>query len=190
MTHTGESAVSQSRKPASIIAVDLMIGLVAAEALYYAFGMNTDAVLQWAVGILLAGLIAVYGWRKLQPIQLSAGRKGQAKITKLVLLDEDSESIKEWFIQGEVSLLIGKTTGRSEVDIDLADTEYASLISTQHAVLNYTSGRWYIEDLDSRNGIGIRKSNRSSAVKLESDAPSLIETGDMIYIANTRMLVK
>lgn len=43
-----------------------------------------------------------------------------------------------------------------EVDIDLSDVEYASLISKEHAVLNYSSGSWFIEDLESENGVGIK----------------------------------
>ncbi|TVX95106.1 FHA domain-containing protein [Cohnella terricola] len=166
-----------------------MIILVSAEALYYTYKINTDTTLQWGVALIVlcvATYILIRRARKLQ-----GGTKKKLKsVSKLVLLDEDGESVKEWFIQGETSLLIGKSSSREEVDIDLSDTEYASLISLQHAVLNYSEGSWYLEDLDSRNGIGIRSSNQSAAVRLDPDATHRVEIGDLIYLANTRIIAK
>jgi pSer/pThr/pTyr-binding forkhead associated (FHA) protein len=69
--------------------------------------------------------------------------------------------------------------------------EYASLISKQHAVLNHASGIWYLEDLDSRNGVGIKKQGTGGTKQLlENENPHKVDSGDMIYIANTRLLVK
>nr|WP_275695595.1 FHA domain-containing protein [Fredinandcohnia sp. SECRCQ15] len=87
-------------------------------------------------------------------------------------------------------MLIGKSSPDHEVDIDLSDVDYASLISKEHAVLNFSSGSWFIEDLESENGVGLRKLGERSPQKLQSDNPSELHFGDMIFLANTRILVK
>ncbi|WP_237179342.1 FHA domain-containing protein [Paenibacillus sp. MMS18-CY102] len=183
------------KKRAARIAVDLMIALVAGEALYYAYRINTDRNVQVVTGIVAVTAVSVCLWKALRSKERlnrrTLKRAGKKEgITKLVLLDEEGERIKEWLLQGETSLLIGKSSSQREVEVDLADTEYASLVSSQHAVLNYADGGWFIEDLESRNGVGIRQSGRGSAVRLEQEVPFSIGVGDMIYIANTRLLLK
>ncbi|BFH71455.1 MAG: FHA domain-containing protein [Paenibacillus dendritiformis] len=171
-----------------IVAIDVLIAGIAAAALFYVYIGNADLVLKVAVGVLLAAGAAVYAaWRARSRMKR---RQDGAAIAKLVLLDEEGESVKEWYIHGETSLLIGKSSAQSEVDIDLSDSEYASLISKHHAVLNYASGSWYLEDLDSRNGVGIQPAGRRMAERLEEDGPYRIESGDIICIANTRIVVK
>ena len=32
------------------------------------------------------------------------------------------------------------------------NTDYAGTVDSEHAVMNYSNGSWYIEDLDSENG--------------------------------------
>ncbi|MDG0873378.1 FHA domain-containing protein [Paenibacillus thiaminolyticus] len=171
-----------------IMVIDMLIAGIAAAALFYVYIWNADLVLKVAVGVLLAAGAAVYAaWRARRR---KKRRQDGAAIAKLVLLDEEGESVKEWYIHGETSLLIGKSSAQSEVDIDLSDSEYASLISKHHAVLNYASGSWYVEDLDSRNGVGIQPAGRRTAEQLEEDGPYRIESGDIICIANTRIVVK
>lgn len=171
-----------------IVAIDVLIAGIAAAALFYVYIWNADLVLKVAVGVLLTAGAAVYAaWRARSRMKR---RQDGAAIAKLVLLDEEGESVKEWYIHGETSLLIGKSSAQSEVDIDLSDSEYASLISKHHAVLNYASGSWYVEDLDSRNGVGIQPAGRRTAEQLEEDGPYRIEPGDIICIANTRIVVK
>ncbi|MGC5325331.1 FHA domain-containing protein [Brevibacillus sp. SYSU BS000544] len=176
------------QKSGWIIVLELLIIIVSIIGLIYVYGINDNTNVKIGVGILLVvGLIGVFvvKGRAANPvIERATG------ITKVVLLDEDGESTKEWYIHGGTSLLIGKSTPEHEVDIDLADTEYAALISKQHAVLNHASGQWYIEDVDSRNGTGIQKSNHKSRSKLEQENPQKLESGDIIYIASTRLMIK
>ncbi|MNZ63897.1 FHA domain protein [compost metagenome] len=183
---TAESAQSRSGRPIGLILIDVMIVIIVLQALFYAYFINDDRTLQWMTGIAGAAVLLIWIIAK----QRRKAVPGRTNISKLVLLDEEGERLKEWYISGETSLLVGKSSGRSEVDIDLTDAEYASLISPQHAVLNYASGKWYIEDLDSRNGIGLRKYNRSTVNRLDNEKPHRIDAGDLILIANTRLLVK
>lgn len=178
--------------------LDACVAAISLTVLYYIFFINRDMGAQWVTGVIVILSGGAYLLLKYLPVYLPASKGSRvrkktavsSRVVKLVLLDDDGTSVKEWYIQGETSVLIGKSTKSSEADIDLSDTPYASLISPQHAVLNKASGQWYIEDIDSTSGVGIRKGNQSRANKLEIEEPSLIEAGDLIYIANTRILVK
>ncbi|MBG9943124.1 FHA domain-containing protein [Brevibacillus formosus] len=169
--------------------IELLISILVISALIYVFGYTDSNTLKIFTGIsfglFLFGVIIVKFGSPDEP----APKKVDG-VTKLVLLDEEGESVKEWFIQGETSLLIGKSSAQNEVDIDLADAEYAALISKQHAVLNQASGDWFIEDIHSKNGTGIKQPNKRDKSKLEIEQPHKVKAGDIIYIANTRLLLK
>ncbi|MFF2093629.1 FHA domain-containing protein [Paenibacillus sp. NPDC058174] len=187
-TAEGHDRGGKGGRSKGIIIIDILILITAIEALYYAFFINTDEQVMWAAAI--AALTALLIFLGVKLIKRNGMKRKTEPIAKLVLLDEEGERMKEWYINGETSLLIGKSSGRSEVDIDLSDAEYASIISPQHAVLNYAKGSWYVEDLDSRNGVGLRKFNRSAVTRLDNEQPYKLDAGDMLLIANTRLLVK
>ncbi|NRR04874.1 FHA domain-containing protein [Brevibacillus sp. RS1.1] len=169
--------------------IELLISILVISALIYVFGYTDSNALKIftgiAFGLFLFGVIIVRFGSPDEPEP-----KKEDGVTKLVLLDEEGESVKEWLIQGETSLLIGKSSAQNEVDIDLADAEYAALISKQHAVLNQASGDWFIEDIHSKNGTGIKQPNKRDKSKLEIEQPHKVKAGDIIYIANTRLLLK
>lgn len=171
-----------------ITIIDLMIYGILAGTVLYSLLRPLYYTMQMAVVAGSAIIACVLIW--------TGGRVGvrtqdQTKtIAKVVLLDDDGERIKEWYVKGEISVLIGKTTSRGEVDIDLSDSEYASLVSPEHAVLNRVGDDWFIEDVDSETGTGIRKAGRSDTRRLIAEEPVPIGAGDMIFIANTRLLLK
>lgn len=111
-------------------------------------------------------------------------------LTKIILKDDDEKYIKTWELNSTSSLLIGKKTKNNEIDIDLSDTVYASLISREHAVLNFTGKQWYFEDIGSSNGSGIKRKSEGKKFKVEEGQAYRLYTGDTIYIANTQLLVK
>jgi len=74
-------------------------------------------------------------------------------VKRLVLMSVDGEREKEWLCEGVSSFLIGKGSAVSATDIDLGDTQYGEYISREHAVMNNLDGIWYIEDLESTNGV-------------------------------------
>jgi hypothetical protein len=168
--------------------LEALMALTVLYAIIYVYILTRTQVLQISFSVVLIGLLGWYAYR-------SGGflaRKPvlEPPISTLILLDEEGESLKEWSLGGKTSLLIGKSSSYSEVDIDLSDAEYAALISKQHAILNYASGGWFIEDIDSRTGVGVQKNNQSSKQKSKIEKPQQIKRGDIIYIANTRLLVK
>ena len=111
-------------------------------------------------------------------------------ITELALLNEEDRVIKTWELTGRVSLLIGRENGIQDVDIDLEESAYSALVDYQHAVLNYAMENWFIEDLSSNNGVRIQKRQDGQCYKLAKDKPCKLLKGDIILIANTKLLVR
>lgn len=67
----------------------------------------------------------------------------------------------EWSLQSKTALIIGKSNGKDNVDVDLSGSAVADMVSKQHAVLNYTDNGWYIDDIDSKNGTRVKKNTRA-----------------------------
>lgn len=111
-------------------------------------------------------------------------------IHTLVLLDENDEEIAEWNIAGKISVLIGRNTQREDVDINLLNTAFAGMVDRQHAVMNYTAGQWYIEDLDSANGIRVRKRKDNKIYEVAKTQPCLVEKGDILFIGLTKLAAR
>ena len=105
-----------------------------------------------------------------------------ATISQIALLNKNGETISTWELYGKTSMVIGKDFGENEVGVDLGKTQYAAMIDIEHAVLNYVSGSWYIEDLGSQNGISIKKFGQEKDYKLSSLQPCKLDLGDIIYI--------
>lgn len=110
-------------------------------------------------------------------------------IRELILLDENEKPVKSWDLAGKVSLLIGRDNPEEPVDVDLEECEYSALIDEQHAVLNYCMDAWYVEDLNSRNGIRIRKVDDGLCYRVMKNRPCRLMPGDLLFIANTKLLV-
>lgn len=113
----------------------------------------------------------------------------QGNIHVLALLDEEDRVISEWNIGGKVSVLIGRDSRREDVDINLANTAFGGMVDRQHAVLNYTAGQWYIEDLDSANGIRIQKKD-GRLYEVSKTQPCLVEKEDILFIGLTKLQAK
>jgi len=151
----------------------------------YLFIRNTGTVLTIGGVILVvaAAIIAKYKIDKDKKIDYS-------QISKIILKDEDGKNIRSWNIHDTTSLLIGKQSSTNDIDIDLSDSTYAKLISREHGVINYTGDNWYYEDIGSENGSGIKRKGEMQKHRIESDNPCLLNSGDTIYIANTKLLLQ
>lgn len=113
---------------------------------------------------------------------------GGHEIERLILLDEAGKPIKSWDLQGKVSQIIGKAGQDQELDIDLSDCEYSSFVDFQHAVLNFCLDQWYVEDLGSQNGVKVRKVEDGECYRV-IHRPCRVVAGDILYIANTKLLL-
>lgn len=110
-------------------------------------------------------------------------------ITELALLNEDNQVIATWEMYGKTSLVIGRDTGENQVNVNLNQAEFASMIDVEHAVLNYSGGNWYVEDLSSKNGISVVKPD-GKKYRLSSDKPCLLGLDDILCVAMTRLLIR
>lgn len=113
-----------------------------------------------------------------------------SNVKRFILITQNGEQEKEWHCEGVRSFLIGKSTANHTVDMDLSDSYYMDYISPAHAVLNYSQGYWYIEDLNSKNGVGIKKRGEEYALRLKPMTSYKVEQGDIIYISKVKLLVR
>lgn len=109
-------------------------------------------------------------------------------IQRLILLDGQGKPVKSWNLDGRTSLIIGKAGQDQELDIDLSDSEYASFIDFQHAVMNFSVDQWYVEDLESHNGVKVGKVEDGECYRVLHH-PCKVTAGDILYIANTKLLL-
>ena len=115
-------------------------------------------------------------------------------LSRISLLNEQDNIIKSWDLYGKTALVIGKDRKNQYnkvtlVDINLNNCTYATLIDVEHAVLNYSNGCWYIEDLHSKNGISIQKKLENKKYKLSPAEPYKLEKDDTIYLGLTKLKV-
>ena len=112
------------------------------------------------------------------------------QLENIILKNSDDYDIKVWKVGRATSLLIGKRTPRNRVDIDVSEGIYSNLVSRAHGILNKVNGVWYYEDLGSQNGSGIEKNSDKRKIKLRKYTPVKVESGDIIYLATTKLLLK
>ena len=117
-----------------------------------------------------------------------AERLEKDEIQRLILLDAQGKPVKSWNLEGKTSLIIGKMGQNQELDVDLSDCEYSSFIDFQHAVLNFSVDQWYVEDLESHNGVKVRKVEDGECYRV-LHRPCKVAAGDVLYIANTKLLL-
>lgn len=111
-------------------------------------------------------------------------------ITEIVLLSEEDTELMAWDLYGKMAMVIGRDVRENQVDIDLGKSSYASMVDIEHAVLNYSTGNWYVEDLGSVNGISVKKAEDGRVYKLSADTPCRIDKGDYLYVGLNRLLLR
>lgn len=109
-------------------------------------------------------------------------KAGGREISEILLLGEDNNITDTWDIYGKTSIVFGRDEGDNQVDVNLRNTDYAGTIDGEHAVMNYSNGCWYIEDLDSENGTRIQRGGTGKKHKVSSREPCRVEQGDVIYL--------
>lgn len=131
------------------------------------------------IGCLFLILAVIDGTGIGRPKSYASGRSG---ISELQLLGEDNNITDTWDIYRKTSIVFGKDEGQNQVDVNLKNTDYAGTIDGEHAVMNYSDGSWYIEDLDSENGTRIQRNGEDRSYKISSREPCKIEKNDIIYL--------
>jgi hypothetical protein len=168
--------------------IDFLIIALFAGAVYYVCFINQDRQIK-KTGLVICSLFLFFFIIKISAFVKKHETKYDG-IKKLILRDDEGRNVKVWDIEAKTAVLIGKKTRDNEVDIDLSETDYATLVSQQHAVLNFSENFWYIEDLGSTNGSGVLRPKDNSKVRLELGKPFRLCSDDVIYISNLKILVK
>lgn len=128
--------------------------------------------------------------QKREELPLVVDTEIKGDISGIVMLNENGVYMKEWNVQGLVALIIGKNTKNKEVEIDLSDSAYDALIQDEHALMNFASGNWYLEGLHMPSNISIKKGHDGMRYRLADNKPCKLDPSDIVYIANTRLLIK
>lgn len=131
------------------------------------------------IGCLFLILAVIDGTGIGRPKRYASGRNG---ISELQLLGEDNNITDTWDIYRKTSIVFGKDEGQNQVDVNLKNTDYAGTVDGEHAVMNYSDGSWYIEDLDSENGTRIQRNGEDRSYKISSREPCKVEKNDIIYL--------
>lgn len=113
-----------------------------------------------------------------------------ARVTELVLLNEEGQAMASWALYGKTSLVIGRDAGENQVDVNLGSAAYAGMVEVEHAVLNYTGGAWYVEDLGSKNGVSVQPGKDGRKYRLADGQPCRLDGGDIVYIGLERLLLR
>lgn len=111
-------------------------------------------------------------------------------ITELALLNEEDKALETWELYGKTAVVIGRDCKENQVDIDLGQSAYASMVDIEHAVLNFSAGNWYVEDLGSANGISLKKAEDGRTYKLSADTPCQVGLGDCLYVGLNRLIFR
>lgn len=148
----------------------------------------------WAAGLMAAGLAAL-SFTAARKNGTKAARQGEPSpeaglITEIVLLNEEDGELAVWNLYGRTSALIGRDVKENEVDIDLSQGPYAGMADIEHAVLNFSAGSWYVEDLGSKNGLRLKKAADGRMYRLSPDMSCKLEKGDCLYVGMNRLLLR
>ncbi len=172
------------------IAVDLWIVCICAAMagiawIYMDEGRERIWVLAGGAAIALFFALLAFSERKAREKRLLQGSMEEQipledmdNISELALLSEEDTELMVWDMYGKVSLVIGRDVGENQVDVDLSQSSYPGMVDVEHAVLNFSNGNWYIEDVGSNNGISIHKGQANRLYKISADSPCRVESGE------------
>lgn len=173
--------------------MDVYILLTSIIAIIFSAYAITHPVIRFilCLGFATVILVQIAKLRNRKNISINTSRHNRTKkIQSICLLNEEGQIIKEWDVFNKIGLIIGKSTKKDEVDIDLSDCTYAALIDAEHALLNFAAGCWYIEDLYSQNGVYLQKPGDEKKYLLSKDSPCQVEINDSVYIGKTKLIFK
>ncbi|MBD5552684.1 MAG: FHA domain-containing protein [Lachnospiraceae bacterium] len=169
--------------------INLIIAIfcVAIAALFY-IRMGLPDGWPWIAGAVVIGLIHLFlpSDSERQKSEKEMVLFSEEVPTELILLNEEDGRIASWNIYGKNGVVIGRDVGENQVNVNLDQAVYASMIDIEHAVLNYSGNNWYIEDISSQNGVSVQKRD-GKKYKISYGKPCRLERGDIIHIGLTRL---
>ncbi len=170
----------------AFIDITIIISCITGMVLSYVY---LDNAIEKNVSLTTLGIVGVLFLILMIADSAGAGRIGEkghyaaeAGISEILLLGEDNNITDTWDIYGKTSIVFGRDERDNQVDISLKNTDYAGTVDGEHAVMNYSNGSWYIEDLDSGNGTRIQRNGEDKPYRVSSREPCKVEKGDIIYL--------
>jgi len=163
--------------------VIMALCIVIAGLFLYQLGLRSGW--PWAAVAVLAGIFHLVFAAK-ETIKETPEGEPLGVPTELVLLSEEDSILARWEIYGKNGIVIGRDIGENNVTVNLDHTVYASMIDIEHAVLNYSGNTWYVEDISSKNGVSIQKSD-GRRYKISYGKPCKLEQGDILFIGLARL---
>lgn len=177
--------------------MDLMLVLIGSAIILVSY-FYLEGTLRWMMVVVSSILLLIFVICAIRDESRSPLREGApmrqmppaAKVTEAVLLNEEDRTLASWTLYGKVSMLIGRDSGENQVDVSLSSSAYASTVDVEHAVLNYTDGTWYVEDLASHNGVSVQSIKDGRKYKLAPFHPCKLDAGDIIHVGLVRLLIR
>ncbi|MGN0330888.1 MAG: FHA domain-containing protein [Kineothrix sp.] len=177
--------------------IDLCIACICAAIMAISwFYIEEENMRFWVLAV--SGAAAVF-FALLAAVEKGGGHRGRREtemlpgqpgmISEIVLLSEEGNELMLWDMYGRTALVIGRAGKESQADIDLSSSPYAGMVDEEHAVLNFSGGNWYIEDLGSENGLSIKKRPDGRVYRLAAK-PCILEAGDQILVGMNHLLVR
>ena len=137
----------------TIFLVFIAITLIAG---FYREQLQGSSLFIWGAGAgAVIFLIQALRDKESFPRSLSEGQRNlptdSQVITEAVLLSEENTELMAWDMYGKTSLVIGREGKDCQADIDLQESPFAGMVDREHAVLNFSAGSWFVEDLGRGN---------------------------------------
>lgn len=191
---TQKKGVSQLKKEyrnkIAAYCITAIILLILSAIIYYLYFVNEHIQMRILGTIAVVLILGIWFYWERKASKQTTNTIYESNIRRFVLITRDGEREKQWCCEGACSFLIGKGSADHDVDIDLSDHYYTEYISPSHAVLNYAKGYWYVEDLNSANGVGLKKRGEEYALRLKPMTSYKVEEGDVIYISKAKLLAR
>lgn len=138
-------------------------------------------------GTVLFFLLAL--WDRENPGVGRVQKADNSALKEAVLLSEEDTELMVWDMYGRTAMVIGREGKENQVDIDLRKSPYAGMVEEEHAVLNFSAGQWFVEDIGSGGGVSIKKSD-GKVYRLAGGSPCKIERRDCLYVGQNRLLFR
>ena len=115
--------------------------------------------------------------------QLRLPLEQPSHINRLALLSESNSITNEYHLDNKMSTLIC-----------LGDTVYFNFLegnknNEEYAVLNKIGNNWHIERITEERNVGIKRAGEQYVYKLKVNSVYKIQSNDIVYIGNERLLV-
>jgi pSer/pThr/pTyr-binding forkhead associated (FHA) protein len=79
------------------------------------------------------------------------------------------------------NMIVGRQGGNGHApDIDLQDLDSLRVVSRQHARLQYEGGRWYVSDMNARNGTWVNDRPVVGAARVELAHGARLRLGNVV----------